>query len=220
MSASGNPLLAPSGVVNRNGSKLIAASFRPDGSVRKERKVRPGYTPPEDIGRFKVPSVGEQGKGEVVIPGRGKEIGGSGLVSGEVEDDMEVSKTAKKNEKRRMKRMQEREHKLDDLINGGTLDLDNARSDNTEIHLDTVQLCIDKIHLGSEVSVDRKLSSAALDIEKKLKATRKKLRQIELLEMKVAQGEDLEKTQREKISRKGEVEREVAELSQQFERLL
>ncbi|BFZ64955.1 hypothetical protein YB2330_006116 [Saitoella coloradoensis] len=37
-----------SGIVNGT----VPKSIRPDGSVRKEIKIRPGYTPPEDVTRY------------------------------------------------------------------------------------------------------------------------------------------------------------------------
>ncbi|PWY97340.1 hypothetical protein BCV70DRAFT_150213, partial [Testicularia cyperi] len=33
--------------------RVIPESRRADGSIRKERKVRPGFTPVEDVARFR-----------------------------------------------------------------------------------------------------------------------------------------------------------------------
>lgn len=38
----------------QDGSSIIPSSVRPDGSIRSERKVRPGYIPPEDISVYRV----------------------------------------------------------------------------------------------------------------------------------------------------------------------
>ncbi len=35
--------------VNEQGEKIIASSLRADGSIRKERKVRAGYVPQEEV---------------------------------------------------------------------------------------------------------------------------------------------------------------------------
>ncbi|EMR11834.1 hypothetical protein PNEG_00258 [Pneumocystis murina B123] len=37
----------------QDGSSIIPSSVRPDGSIRSERKVRPGYVPPEDISVYR-----------------------------------------------------------------------------------------------------------------------------------------------------------------------
>jgi partner of Y14 and mago protein len=36
-----------------DGQRVVAASVRADGSVRKEIKIRPGYQPPEDVAAYK-----------------------------------------------------------------------------------------------------------------------------------------------------------------------
>lgn len=51
-----------------SGERYIAASRRPDGSTRKEIKVRPGYRPPEDVERYQNRTAAawkNRGKGEV-----------------------------------------------------------------------------------------------------------------------------------------------------------
>ena len=48
-----------SGIINIGQERVIPASRRPDGSVRKEIKVRQGYTPPEDVKKY-------QSKGQLI----------------------------------------------------------------------------------------------------------------------------------------------------------
>ncbi|KAJ1981585.1 hypothetical protein H4R34_002009 [Dimargaris verticillata] len=55
------PVARASGIValsDRQGDtrQVIPASRRPDGTMRKERAVRPGYTPPEDLQRYRPPA--------------------------------------------------------------------------------------------------------------------------------------------------------------------
>ncbi|WFD18233.1 hypothetical protein MCAP1_000432 [Malassezia caprae] len=61
----------PSGIVAKDGAddRVIPASVRADGSVRKERKVRPGFTPQEDVARFR-PSRVLHAEGRAPAPRR------------------------------------------------------------------------------------------------------------------------------------------------------
>ncbi|PKC12920.1 hypothetical protein RhiirA5_352377 [Rhizophagus irregularis] len=46
----------PSGIVTiDNNERVIPATRRADGTVRKERRVRPGFVPQEDVARYKNP---------------------------------------------------------------------------------------------------------------------------------------------------------------------
>lgn len=36
-------------VVNDQGDRVIPGTRRPDGTVRKERRIRPGYTPQDEV---------------------------------------------------------------------------------------------------------------------------------------------------------------------------
>ncbi|KAK4990374.1 hypothetical protein LTR66_002771 [Elasticomyces elasticus] len=54
MAPSATTPTARSGIaVDANGERLIPASTRADGSVRREIRVRPGYRPPEDVELYK-----------------------------------------------------------------------------------------------------------------------------------------------------------------------
>ncbi|CAG8786768.1 7403_t:CDS:1, partial [Racocetra persica] len=50
----------PAGIVTtETNERVIPASRRADGSLRKERRVRPGFVPKEDIIRYKNKFVAE-----------------------------------------------------------------------------------------------------------------------------------------------------------------
>ncbi|KAJ1311365.1 hypothetical protein OPQ81_009858 [Rhizoctonia solani] len=50
-----NPDQTPSGITvdPRTLERVVPSTRRADGSVRKELKIRPGFTPQEDVGRFR-----------------------------------------------------------------------------------------------------------------------------------------------------------------------
>ncbi|CAG8531847.1 12822_t:CDS:2 [Acaulospora morrowiae] len=57
---SSNKKATPSGIIiTENNERVIPASKRPDGTYRKERRVRSGFTPQEDIERYKNRNVAE-----------------------------------------------------------------------------------------------------------------------------------------------------------------
>ncbi|CAG8505682.1 11234_t:CDS:2 [Diversispora eburnea] len=49
-----NKNITPAGIiVTETNNRIIPATRRPDGSLRKERRVRPGFIPQEDIAIYK-----------------------------------------------------------------------------------------------------------------------------------------------------------------------
>jgi partner of Y14 and mago protein len=86
--------------------RVVPESRRADGSVRKERKIRPGFTPQEDVARFR--SVRQQAVDSRALP-KGH-IPGWVPPGAPAPEKKEVqSKSAKKNEKRKEKRKEKRE---------------------------------------------------------------------------------------------------------------
>lgn len=47
------PIPASGIQATKNGERVIPASVRADGSIRPERRVKQGYTPPEDVAAYK-----------------------------------------------------------------------------------------------------------------------------------------------------------------------
>jgi partner of Y14 and mago protein len=79
--------------------KIIPASRRPDGSVRKERKVREGYTPAEDVQVYQNRKAVDSKLPEDYVVGLG-------IIPKKTENLAEMSKSAKKNAKRAQKKRQ------------------------------------------------------------------------------------------------------------------
>ncbi|GAA5839217.1 hypothetical protein JCM9279_002631 [Rhodotorula babjevae] len=65
--------------LSSSGDRIVPASVRTDGSIRKERKVRPGYTPVEDIARYRPPASRDSAPSPRprAVPG----LGASGLAA-------------------------------------------------------------------------------------------------------------------------------------------
>lgn len=86
--------------------RVVPESRRADGSVRKERKIRPGFTPQEDVARFR--SSRQQAVDARALP-KGHIPGWVPPGASTPEKKEAQSKSAKKNEKRKEKRMEKRQ---------------------------------------------------------------------------------------------------------------
>jgi partner of Y14 and mago len=87
------PTPSKAGIVETNtGERHIPSSVRPDGSKRKEIKIRPGYKPPEDVEVYKNRTAdGFKNRGSGGVPG----------AEGLKDDKDEIPATSNKNAKRR-----------------------------------------------------------------------------------------------------------------------
>ncbi|KAJ7498990.1 hypothetical protein FB451DRAFT_19562 [Mycena latifolia] len=88
--------------------RVIPESRRPDGTVRKQIKIRPGFTPQEDVRRFRGTKQAQQDanalpKGHIIgwAPPPSSQASGSTAKP--------LSKSAKKNAKRREKKEEKKE---------------------------------------------------------------------------------------------------------------
>ncbi|KAG5637836.1 hypothetical protein H0H81_003041 [Sphagnurus paluster] len=93
--------------------RVIPESKRPDGTVRKQIKIRPGFTPQEDVRRFRGT---RQAQMDATALPKGHIIGWapppqSTAVSGSAKP---LSKSAKKNAKRREKKEEKKKENVPD----------------------------------------------------------------------------------------------------------
>ncbi|KAF5322417.1 hypothetical protein D9619_000422 [Psilocybe cf. subviscida] len=89
--------------------RVIPESRRPDGTVRKQIKIRPGFTPQEDVRRFRGTKQAQMDSN--ALP-KGQIIGWAPPPTSTAKpatDAKPLSKAAKKNAKRKEKREQEKD---------------------------------------------------------------------------------------------------------------
>ncbi|TCD71296.1 hypothetical protein EIP91_011067 [Steccherinum ochraceum] len=91
--------------------RVIPESRRPDGSVRKQIKIRPGFTPQEDVSRFRGT---RQAQMDTTALPKGHIIGWAPPSANASSTSAAKSKSAKKNEKRKEKRKAEKDKVKDD----------------------------------------------------------------------------------------------------------
>ncbi|KAF8974252.1 hypothetical protein BDZ97DRAFT_1640019, partial [Flammula alnicola] len=89
--------------------RVIPESRRPDGTVRKQIKIRPGFTPQEDVRRFRGT---KQAQMDVNVLPKGHIIGWAppptSMAASGSDGTKPLSKSAKKNAKRKEKREKEK----------------------------------------------------------------------------------------------------------------
>lgn len=86
--------------------RVIPESRRPDGSVRKQIKIRPGFTPQEDVRRFRGTKQAQMDAN--TLP-KGHIIGWAPPSAESASAAKPLSKSAKKNAKRREKKAEKKE---------------------------------------------------------------------------------------------------------------
>lgn len=109
------PDTTPSGISvdPRTLERVIPESKRTDGTLRKEIKIRPGFTPQEDVGRFR--GTKQQEMDARALP-KGHIVGwvapSPATNNTAAKPSVTMSKSQKKNEKRKEKKKAEIERKI------------------------------------------------------------------------------------------------------------
>jgi len=172
--------------------KIIKGSRRPDGSFRKDIRVRAGYVPQDEVKLYV--SKGKQWAQDAPkCPGFYEE-----------EEDLRKgkSKSALKNEKRKQKKQQERSEGLD-------------ASPATVVDAATERISQMKI-TEHEVPTEE---APQVVLERKIRNLRKKVRQCEALEEKIQQGGELNSSEKEKLSKVAGWRKEVADMETELAQL-
>lgn len=180
--------MAQAPVSSGDGYEVIPASRRPDGTWRKEIKIKSGYVPPDEIAKYESKGKRFLNEQPTLPPGYTPPTGG---------ETKKLTKNQKKNERKRQQRKEKSEifQNPSSSIEKGVADL-KINSSDTKL---TYDQCKNP------------------ELLKKIRAVRKKLKHCEQLETKRANGETLEKEQIEKLCKKKEFYDELLELESQVE---
>ncbi|KAF9194713.1 hypothetical protein BGZ51_007940 [Haplosporangium sp. Z 767] len=170
--------------------RVIPMTRRPDGTIRKERKVRPGYTPPEDVAKYTNQVLNSA---RPVAPSSSSSLNSSSAPK---------TKTQMKNDKRKAKRKEEAAV-IDAALAAGSIP--EQLSNNATSTEQKQESAADTITTAT--------AHTSVDPEKKLRALNKKLRQVEQLKERQEKGETMLPEQIEKISKMDELLAQIAELS-------
>ena len=178
------------------GELFIPASRRPDGTWRKPRKVKDGYIPPEEVPTYENKGVQWMKSKPSLPPG----LDPVSVPTKQKEENVVLSKAAKKNLKRKEKKKQQPQEQsitTDQLTN--SLAKTNLKSDQSNL---------------TSANGDQPSESDRAGIEKKIRNLKKKLKQIEDLEAKINSGElkEPQKEQLEKVAKKSTLLAEIEDL--------
>ncbi|KAF2005876.1 hypothetical protein P154DRAFT_287426 [Amniculicola lignicola CBS 123094] len=185
-----SPTVSKAGIAtSSSGERLIPASTRADGSVRKEIRVRPGYRPPEDVEVYKNRQT-EAWKNR----GKGGVPGAESLK--EESDSAKINAAANKNAKRREARKKAAAAAQGEDV-AGENDPDGAAAGAATT--------------ASEVPPPQPIDPDA-EREKEAKKLTKKLRQARDLKEKKEKGDALLPEQFEKVIKISELIRQLETL--------
>lgn len=182
----------------KEGEKLLAPTRRPDGTLRKPIRIRAGFVPQDEVAVYK--SKGSKLKEETVPPGY------------DPEQDVVTkpkSKSAKKNERKKEKRLQGKNEA------SSTGDEEQALESVESIasHINEITIsgnpCVPTTTPPSTSMESSATTEHVPDIDKRVRALKKKIRLMEAQQQKAGHDHDLKQEQVEKVAKLEDWRREL-----------
>ncbi|PGH06923.1 hypothetical protein AJ79_06396 [Helicocarpus griseus UAMH5409] len=185
------------------GERHIPPSLRPDGSQRREIKIRPGYRPPEDIQVYKNRTA-EAWKNRGKIPGGG--VPGAEGLRDESKQTATAAATAAANKNAKKREAKKRARAAEGDAGAGVKQEGGVAAGGKAIEKENWREGKGKTATaaGDAVEVDPEAEK-----EKKARNLRKKLRQARELSEKKENGENLLPEQFEKVIKIQELVRQL-----------
>ncbi|KAK4698845.1 partner of Y14 and mago, partial [Phenoliferia sp. Uapishka_3] len=200
------PKASVSGIVDKDGTRVVQGSRRPDGTFRKELKIRPGFTPEEDVTRYRTTRAAEADARAAV---KGRVVGLAPSAVQAAVSGMGMSKAQKKNLKRKEKKRED-----------GAEEVESSDEEGGE---KAKEVADDWDSEGEEAPVAKKeptpppppppAPAPVIEESKRVKALKKKLRQAESLRERETLGLYLPPAEREKIKTIPSLEEELAKMT-------
>ncbi|CAN6284843.1 unnamed protein product [Urochloa humidicola] len=164
--------------IPKEGERIIAPTRRPDGTLRKPIRIRAGYVPQEEVAIYQSKGALMRKSGPDVPPGYDPAL---------AVDAKPKTKAAKRNERRKEKRQQasstnDKGKGLDEEAGAG--ETDKVLSSETDKQRDSVEsvtkqirgIAISESPASTNANDSSQPESSAPDIDKKIRALKKKIR--------------------------------------------
>ncbi|KAL3685240.1 hypothetical protein R1sor_003262 [Riccia sorocarpa] len=199
----------------KEGERILAATRRPDGTLRKPVRIRAGYTPQDEVAIY-------QSKGALMKQGRPT------VPPGYDPEDAAKPKTkaAKKNEKRKEKKQQanastgNNEFASSQSVDGklGDEKAASRHSDSKEENIAAVAEQLNALTVSSLVPErSQEEASVKVDLDKRIRALRKKIRTTEALQTGSSAKATLTPEQKEKLSKLETWRKELQDMEAQYD---
>ncbi|KAK6358680.1 hypothetical protein TWF730_008003 [Orbilia blumenaviensis] len=201
------------------GSRVIPSSTRADGSTRPERRVKPGFTPAEDVVKYQNRTAEAwRTRGSGGVPGATEVVGDGGKAGG-----------AGKKKRRRGKKAggasagdaggeEEEGEEGEEEVGGGGGDVTKEGAEDAPAATSTTATTTSAAATAAEpAKTAEQQATIAADVEKKAKGLQKKIRQAQELKSRKEKGETLLPEQLDKALRLGELIRDLEKLGIKYE---
>ncbi|KAL6907577.1 hypothetical protein ACP4OV_002616 [Aristida adscensionis] len=184
--------------IPKEGERIIAPTRRPDGTLRKAIRIRAGYVPQEEVAIYQSKGALMRKSGPDVPPGYDPAL---------ALDAKPKTKAAKRNERRKEKR-QQASSSNDKGKNLDVEEVDAGETDKQRSTIDSVTKQISGIAISESAGIatpstnateNSQPESSAPDIDKKIRALKKKIRLAEAQlqgDPEKLKSETLEKTKK------------------------
>ncbi|KAF3941590.1 hypothetical protein ABW19_dt0207293 [Dactylella cylindrospora] len=202
-----------------SGSRIIPSSLRADGSTRPERRVKPGFTPQEDIAKYQNKTAEAwRNRGNSGVPGWTEAVGAAKAGEGKKKKRSRKKKTAAADEGKEGEEgeVEGEGEEGGEEEEGTATPGDTAAPKPTEEIVETANETTSAAPApATPVSAPEPAASA--DVEKKAKGLQKKIRQAQELKARKDRGETLLPEQLDKALRLGELIRDLEKLGIKYE---
>ncbi|KAG0233678.1 hypothetical protein BGW42_007264 [Actinomortierella wolfii] len=174
--------------------RVIPSTRRPDGTYRKERKVREGYIPPEDVERYTNARLASARPTPAQLQKQKEKEQAERLAN--------MSKAQKKNEKRKAKRKEDQQQQQQ-----------QQQQHQLPVKATTTETVTEKKEDdGQSAEPVASVQQEAQDPAKLLRALKKKLTQAKTLKERQDNGETLLPEQAEKVAKIDDLQAQISSL--------